>query len=357
MANVFNVKGMLLEEIILFLLNNSGYEPVTVESDDSKLLLDGPSGLELAGRGAKHQIDVITDFSFLLPFVNPVRLLIEAKCYSNQPVGLECVRNAFGVLSDVNESWNIVNDGENTRYSKLIKRRYHYCYAIFSATGFTKDAINYAYVHDIFLFDLSSSIFINDIIEEISNLRGDDFNVNGNNSFNIKMKDFRSSVRSYLKHNIINIHNVNIENIYDELQNYPEANQRIISAISHCQRISKSYMAILGKRFPVFVTPNPEINIMDFIKDISEIEIWWDNRWHFYIKNGERELFSFSLPDELFKAYQKNGDLTENDALNMKQREMSSIQIFMKDENNRLIPIQLHLNMEWLTRYRNSRRQ
>ncbi len=356
MANVLNVKGMLLEEIILFLLNNSGCEPVTVENDDSKLLHDGPSGLELAGRGAKHQIDVIADFSFILPFVNPVRLLIEAKCYNNKPVGLECVRNAFGVLSDVNEHWNIVNDGESNRNSKLIKRRYHYCYAIFSATGFTKEAINYAYVQDIFLFDLSSSIFINDIVEVISNLSGEDFNVNGNKSFNLNIKEFRSSVRSYLKHNIINANNANVENVYEELQNYPEANQRINFAISHCQRISKSYMAILGKRFPVFVTPNPEIDIMHCIKNINEIEIWWDDRRHFYIKNGERELFSFSLPDELFRAYQKNGDLTENDALNMKQKEMPSIQIFMKDENNRLMPISLHLNMEWLTRYRNSRR-
>ena len=96
MTTVSNVKGMILEEIVLFLLDNSGYMAVTVENDDSQLLKNGHSRLELAGRRVNHQIDVIADFSVILPFVYPMRLLIEAKCNATAPIGLPCVRNSLG---------------------------------------------------------------------------------------------------------------------------------------------------------------------------------------------------------------------------------------------------------------------
>lgn len=55
------------------------------------------------GRGGEHQIDAIADFIVHQPFSYPQRLLVEAKCYSNK-VRLPVIRNAAGVLKDVNES-------------------------------------------------------------------------------------------------------------------------------------------------------------------------------------------------------------------------------------------------------------
>lgn len=60
MATAAQVRGMLLEEVLLFLLAASGYRTVELDDieDDDPLLHRGPAGIDLWGRGAKHQIDV-----------------------------------------------------------------------------------------------------------------------------------------------------------------------------------------------------------------------------------------------------------------------------------------------------------
>src|SRR5689334_20220657 len=90
------LRGLLLEEAILFLLSSSGYEPVTTVGRDSTLFA-GPSGMEVRGRGARHQIDAIADFKVPPPFGNPQRLLLEAKFLVSK-VGLPTIRNAVGTL-------------------------------------------------------------------------------------------------------------------------------------------------------------------------------------------------------------------------------------------------------------------
>ena len=76
------LRGALLEEAILPLLQHSGYA-VVVQPDGDPTLQPGKAGLEVVGRGAWHQIDAIADFKLTPPFSNPHRLLIEAKFYSN----------------------------------------------------------------------------------------------------------------------------------------------------------------------------------------------------------------------------------------------------------------------------------
>ena len=99
MPKAAQIRGMLLEEVLLFLLKISGYRTIeTIEPNDSTLGLSA-AGLEVKGRGANHQIDAIADFEITPPFTYPLRLLVEAKCYKNNgTVGIEIVRNALGVL-------------------------------------------------------------------------------------------------------------------------------------------------------------------------------------------------------------------------------------------------------------------
>jgi hypothetical protein len=85
MATISQIRGMLLEEALLYLLRLSGYR--TVEKavhngvhDDT--LNDGRNGLEVLGRGEKHQIDAVADLIYTPPFSNPQRLLLEAKYQS-----------------------------------------------------------------------------------------------------------------------------------------------------------------------------------------------------------------------------------------------------------------------------------
>lgn len=127
MPTAGQIRGMLLEEILLQLLRTSGYVPVEKAGLDSTLN-DGPSGLEVHGRGTDHQIDAIADYRLTHPFGYRQRLFVEAKC-SESPCGVEVIRNAIGVVKDVSEYWR---NGDHERF--------HYHYAVFSASGFTSRA-------------------------------------------------------------------------------------------------------------------------------------------------------------------------------------------------------------------------
>ena len=131
MATISATRGILLEEIILFLLKTSGYSAIEDPKRDPEVLRLGPSGMEVNGRGGNHQIDAIADFNISAPFSYPQRLLLEAKCYSDTyKVGIGIVRNAVGVLKDVSEFWVTRTNGVPA------KSRYHYQYAIFSTSGY-----------------------------------------------------------------------------------------------------------------------------------------------------------------------------------------------------------------------------
>src|SRR5262245_44809312 len=105
MARLTNIRGMLLEEALLRLLEGTGYRTVLAPAHDPTLR-DGPAGLKVRGRGSDHQIDAISDFQAPPPFSHPQRLLVEAKCFDpGVRVGLPVVREAVGVLKDVSEFW------------------------------------------------------------------------------------------------------------------------------------------------------------------------------------------------------------------------------------------------------------
>ncbi|MGK5638649.1 hypothetical protein ACSNOK_10115 [Streptomyces sp. URMC 126] len=154
------LRGYLLEEVLAWLLRSSGFELLSHRDDRDeepwKVLKEGKNGLLVRGRGAWHQVDALGQFRYVPPFSLPVRLFVEAKYLSSTPVGLATVRNGHGVIHDVNE-------GETTTLGSLGSRRprtrYRYNYAIFSTSGFSKDAQDYALAHQISLIDLSGPDF------------------------------------------------------------------------------------------------------------------------------------------------------------------------------------------------------
>jgi hypothetical protein len=60
--------------------------------------------LVVRGRGADHQADVLGNFALTPAFSLPIRMFLEAKSYSAS-CGLPIVRNAHGVIHDVNENF------------------------------------------------------------------------------------------------------------------------------------------------------------------------------------------------------------------------------------------------------------
>jgi len=147
------LRGYLLEECLAWLLRGSGYRLLLSAADDPVELEAQGQELRVRGRGTSHQVDVLGELAFTPAFSLPVRLFLEAKYYSTR-CRLEVVRNAHGVVDDVNENF-ATRPGVHRP-----QRRFHYAYSLFSASGFTKEAQEYALAHQISLIDLSAPSFI-----------------------------------------------------------------------------------------------------------------------------------------------------------------------------------------------------
>ncbi len=143
----------MLEELLAELLRASGYELLVDADQDAFALVAGPNGLRVRGRGADHQADVLGQLRLALPFTFPIRLFVEAK-YRTGKTSLADVRNAVGVLNDVNEHFSTA-----AAQAAGLKTRHVYRYALFSASGFTQDAQSYALAHQLSLIDLSAPAF------------------------------------------------------------------------------------------------------------------------------------------------------------------------------------------------------
>ncbi|MGW1611701.1 hypothetical protein ACWCQZ_20160 [Streptomyces sp. NPDC002285] len=153
MATAQALRGYLLEEALAWLLRNSGYSLLTQGDTDGSELVQRRNTLHVVGRGTEHQVDALGEFPFTPAFSLPIRLFLEAKFYDkNRTCGLDVVRNAHGVISDVNQNFTY---GSGSRP----RRRYHYSYALFSTSGFSKSAQQFALAHQISLIDLSGDSF------------------------------------------------------------------------------------------------------------------------------------------------------------------------------------------------------
>jgi hypothetical protein len=148
------LSGYLLEEVLAKMLASSGYRLLVDAEQDHDALTVGKHGLLVHGRGADHQADALGDLAVPIPFSLPVRLFLEAK-FKGQPVGLTDVRNALAVVTDVNERYS--TDG--AQGLRLPFRRYHYRYSLFSMSGFTGPAQDFALAHQISLVDMQGAAF------------------------------------------------------------------------------------------------------------------------------------------------------------------------------------------------------
>lgn len=151
MASEETLRGYLLEEALAWLLRHTGYRLLVHDGQDATELTREGNGLRVRGRGADHQVDVLGEFAFPPAFSLPIRLFLEAK-FTGKKAGLNTVRNAHGVIHDINENFM---RGPNARFGK----RYRYVYALFSASGFTPEAESYALAQQISLVDLSNRAF------------------------------------------------------------------------------------------------------------------------------------------------------------------------------------------------------
>jgi hypothetical protein len=166
--SVETFKGKLLEEVLAYLIRNAGYQLLVDPVQDPDELAQRGAGLVVKGRGSTHQADVLGQLGWIPAFTFPIRLFVEAKWHRRSKTGLRDVRNAVGVLQDVNQNYVTQNDQDRS----ILVRRFNYCYSLFSTTGFSKPAEQMALAHLISLIDLSGPEFrdLRELVDEFGDL-------------------------------------------------------------------------------------------------------------------------------------------------------------------------------------------
>jgi hypothetical protein len=335
MPTAGQIRGMLLEEVILRALEVAGYD--TVLSPDGQLIQGGGAGLELEGRGTRHQIDAIADYRFQQPFSHPQRLLLEAKCYWDG-VRLEVIRNAVGVHKDVSEYWNQKHTNE---------QRFHYQYAVFSANRFSKEAEAYAFAQDIYLFPLGRSHFFRPVLNAIWRVKA---RLLGQSSFKELRRVFRGAIRT--PGDDIVDHDWQPE----DGGVFPEGILRDV--IVTARDLKGVLFATSRSGFLIMLVPNPDRELQDLLVQAMQLPIRIRVRrvmrgWFWYLESQEGEkLFTLDIPPELFRRYALDETSLDRRMLaHAKQRELSVLQVPYQI-GERVGIAQINLDQDWIEQVR-----
>jgi len=320
------LRGLLLEEAILYILSKTGYSPIFKKNGDSSLN-DGSSGLEIYGRGAKHQIDAVADFRYTPPFCNQQRLLIEAK-FRESKTGIEVVRNAAGVHKDVSEYWVV----DSVTGSRVARKRFHYLYAIFSKEEFSRPAQDYAYAQDIFLLPLKNNSLFRPIILAIDNVTFD----------GVEDKPKLSAVRRYVRNRLFS--DAMQLDIDDDREELNDLGEQLFTFIDVCRNRGSGFLTMFDGKFPVFLSASRDMESFVFQEENYVRIRVGDSGWSIESGAGE-ELFTFDLPEEIFNKYQRSGGLTRRQLLNIKDTHMSSFYVFVSQGDDlKLVSFKLDRN-------------
>ena len=273
-------KGYLLEIVLSKLLEINGYDVITVP-DGNEIILKH-NGLNIKGRGGFHQFDTLGKFKITPPFMSPLRLFVEAKFYDSK-VGIDKVRMGVGILEDININYSTIDMTEK----ELAKERYQYQYAIFSTSGFTKNAQSFAIAHKVHLIDLTGNEYnkikdlITDIVEEFFELN------NIKIDFSLFKEQFFKIIRGEIECiEIKKIFNVEEKKILD-LKDYIENHFLYIATINNRYLIALlsnlCFYKLLKKN------PHQNIKIKNEEKSINKLTI--------ALKSMTNIKIEFTLPD------------------------------------------------------------
>lgn len=136
------MKGYLFEVVVRRFLAANGWRLIS-ESESDRVMIHNNFKIEIRGRGITHQIDSPCLSDHPMPFVYPLRLIVEAKFY-DQEVRKDHMRPFVGLMKDISENYFVAPTPRQQP-----SRRYTDVGAFFSASGFHREAINLAHAHGI----------------------------------------------------------------------------------------------------------------------------------------------------------------------------------------------------------------
>lgn len=349
MVNIVQVRGALLEEAILFLLSMVGYEtydPDALQEHQLKYMRPGGSGLEVRGRGTWHQIDAFALLKHSPAFMYPLHLMIEAKCYApGRPVQVAVPRNSVGVLKDISENYFTYSRRGNRQ--PIRGPRYNYTAAIFSTSGFTQGAVEYAVAHQIFLIQYENVPVIQPLIDAI---RQFDRSCVLENSGELRVI---AAARRYYRQCLGLLPNDEME-----AEGLTDRGQALLrgSATDACQAIQGSYFGMLQGQWPLHLLRRQPLPAEAFRGDVVQCRVQGNGRgeWKFVpsqIEPNDPAWFEleFNLPPLIAELVGENWD-DPIAVANLKQAHFSFIDLSGVIGGIRR-SVRLQLDRDWIDAY------
>lgn len=350
MASINQIRGSLLEEVVLLLLARSGYRRVLVGEEGTR---NGRAGLEVEGRGTAHQIDALVTPVYAHAFIYPIRLMVEAKCEA-KPLRLAVVRSIVGGVFDINQNYFAERkpDGRELRM-----QRFNYHAAIFAANGYSANAEQYALAHQVFLIDYSHVGAMRPVVDALLNLQIEDFGEVARRGGKRNLTTIRQGFRRVLEDEGIDV----AGGIFSE-RGAQKLDDRLIPAI---RELRGSYYGMIEGKYPVHLLSKREIP-MRLIREQAtipcEIRVSEDEQvWAFEpseIPRNSPDFFrlEFTIPEFIAEILNARTEQEQEQAArwrqvaNLKQARLRFVDVTTISEG-RLFAFQLALDVNWLNRY------
>lgn len=344
MATITQIRGALLEEAVLYLLRKVGYDtydPAALLPHHLHDMRSGHSGLEVRGRGTWHQLDALALWKHSPAFMYPLHLVVEAKCYAaHRPVGVEIPRNSVGVLKDISENYFTYS----RRGHSFRGPRYNYTAAIFSTSGFTQGAVEYAIAHQVFLIQYENVPAIQPLVDAILEFDQHCVTVRGQQAISAARKFYRRSLAG-----------TDEEVMPGELS---EKGRELLrgSVTAAARAIRGSYFGMLQGQWPLHLLRRTPLPAAAFAEDVVRCRVHGNNRgeWKFVpidFQPGDDGWFEleFSLPPLVAELVQSSwGDPIA--VANLKQQHFSHIDLSGIIGGIRR-SVRLELDREWINDY------
>ncbi|WP_114972237.1 hypothetical protein [Rhodoferax ferrireducens] len=340
------IKGAILEELVLHLLKLVGYSPLIVGDEGTQ---GGHSGLELEGRGEWHQIDAAALLDHSPAFMYPLRLLVEAKCYAeHRRIGIDVVRNAVGVLKDISENYFNVKSLSAVGSTLHIKtQRYNYQSAIFSTSGYSRGATQYAVAHQIFLIQYERVALFKPAVEGLRDLTEEHFDPKSRSAKEVGQKA-RMYVRALLARDTLP------SEIPFSVAGLNYLNSRLIEPI---RGIKGSYFGMLQGKWPMhLLSPKPLPQNLFATTDVLKCRVYGreSTSWSFVplnLSSNDENWFrlEFDLPEEIAELV-KAAEGDKATIANVKMSHFSFISVSGLIGGIRR-QVRLELDEEWIGAY------
>lgn len=343
------VRGVLLEELVLYLLGLVGYRIVTPGDEGTRA---GHSGLEVQGRGEWHQIDALAAFDRTPAFMYPLRLMVEAKCYARgRHVGIEITRNAVGVLKDISE--NYFTYPSSSAYAAEIQvPRFNYHAAIFSTSGYTSGAQRYAIAHQIFLIQYQRIGLLQSVIEGLLDIKLAHLSLPTQRSGEARISlKLRNEIRRMLE--------VKGDAHWSADSSFTESGftHMLENVLLPLLKIRGSYFGMLQGKWPMHLlskAPLPPAAFADHDEVFCKVYGRESDRWSFSPVNvveGDAQWFrlEFDIPEEILEFVQAVRHDPQELAL-LKQQQFSFLDLAGRIGGVQR-QVRLRLDEEWLQAY------